>query len=74
MENKKEELLPCPFCGNKNIGISSNGGCYDFKVFCVCGANVGGSEWESEGGREIAIKKWNRRTESLHENLHIVNK
>ena len=33
-ENDMEELKSCPFCGG-NPQITSDGGCKEFKVFCV---------------------------------------
>lgn len=52
MQNK---LKPCPFCGNKDIGLlNSSSGC---SVICEhCGAQ---SEYMDE--IKLAIEAWNRR-------------
>ena len=67
------ELLPCPFCGNKNILSSGfkndDTGNVVYKVFCndtfACGAEVFtciGGEETTEKAREEVVNKWNRRT------------
>jgi len=61
----KDTLLPCPFCGNKNLGIAEtwNGNYHGKVVNCNyldggCGANSGSRTSEAE-----AIEAWNRRAE-----------
>ena len=62
---KADTLLPCPFCGNKNLEIAEtwNGNYHGKVVNCNyldggCGANSGSRETEAE-----AIEAWNRRAE-----------
>ena len=68
-----DELLPCPFCGNKHIlsgGFENeNTGNVVYKVFCndtfACGAEVFvclGKRETAEAARREVINKWNRRT------------
>jgi len=67
------ELLPCPFCGNKNIMSAGweneNTQNVVYKVFCndtfKCGAEVFtclGKIDTAEAARMEVIAKWNRRT------------
>lgn len=72
-QHGNSELLPCPFCGNKNISIVTDnveyslGMAYDeetnFKVICSitscgCGASSGWCDTKAK-----AITAWNTRTQ-----------
>lgn len=51
-------LLPCPFCGSKNIIIKDSENGVDEKVWCIgCQANIP----RFKGRREDLIEAWNRR-------------
>lgn len=63
-EGIEAELLPCPFCGNKNIRICSNG-IGDFYAICTgeddephCGASCSEINCETEAK---AVRRWNTR-------------
>lgn len=56
-----EELKPCPFCGSKRIGISSNG-----KVYVAVCTNCKAST-NLAARKEDAIYLWNKRAESTNE-------
>ena len=54
MKSKKEERLPCPFCGNKNIWIMGHCGWYTMQ--CECGL-----ESPSFSSEDDSFKYWNNR-------------
>lgn len=63
-EGIEAELLPCPFCGNKNIRVCSNG-IGDFYAICTgeddephCGASCSEINCETEAK---AVRRWNTR-------------
>ena len=65
MSEQQLELKPCPFCGNPDVRIQSNG-IGDFYVYCTsdydgemwCGASSGQQNCETEKG---AADRWNSR-------------
>lgn len=64
-EGIEAKLLPCPFCGNKNIRVCSNG-IGDFYAICTgeddephCGASCSEVNCETEAK---AVRRWNTRT------------
>ena len=67
-----DELLPCPFCGNKSPISAGNkneqSGNIVYKVFCTdhfgCGASIHNcfsGDTPIEEIRNDIVKKWNRR-------------
>jgi hypothetical protein len=79
-ENMEEkiELLPCPFCGNKNVRLTNeaevegievcddNYECATENYMVICGVSSCGCGATSGYAQEkgIAIKLWNRRTQN----------
>ena len=72
--NPDEKPMPCPFCGNSNPVVESNG-IGDYYVACVrydndedaffgCGARMSDIRCESQ---EHAIERWNTRAPSPRE-------
>lgn len=65
MTEETPKLLPCPFCGNRNVEIDNpkwnSGGCTDYEYFnaicIVCGAR----SYEYDSSEEEAAKSWNKR-------------
>ena len=56
-KNEVVELLPCPFCGNKETLCVREISKFNHDVWCVhCTCSV------NDNSRELAIKKWNTRT------------
>ncbi|MBX4189670.1 Lar family restriction alleviation protein [Candidatus Parcubacteria bacterium] len=50
-------LLPCPFCGNKNVSLIDRGHARPrWEIRCNCGGKNGGHETENQ-----AIESWNKR-------------
>lgn len=52
-----EKLLPCPFCGNKDIR-KNRIHYWDISIECDCGAKLQICE---EYGEEELIRRWNKR-------------
>jgi Lar family restriction alleviation protein len=61
-EKLKENVLPCPFCGNTDCVVDST--IYHHYVTCLKCRTHGPREWTIQGARDA----WNKRTEqpALH--------
>ena len=58
MEEKRYDLLPCPFCG----GVAAMGGCMSAFAYCTrCGAHSVSCYGAGDEGRQRAAIRWNRR-------------
>lgn len=56
------ELKPCPFCGSKNIELSSEE-YHDKDVFYIVSCNNCGAQIEGSGRNKEAAEAWNTRCE-----------
>lgn len=65
-ESKKQELLPCPFCGNKYVELDDSTEDRDeetlYSVVCDQCGSCGAQEYK----RRDAIERWNDRAENLN--------
>ena len=56
--NDDEKLLPCPFCGSKNVGIMPYESDTECEAYCRdCGCRTARGSWIG-----AVVKVWNRRT------------
>ena len=67
-DTKEFNLIPCPFCGEKEPCLVEREDRYsrtDWHVYCPdCGIETSGSTWADE-----AVKEWNTRTVCVDENF-----
>lgn len=62
------ELMPCPFCGNQEIGIEE----FTYLILARCQncRAAGGHVFDDEGdfSKETVLLRWNTRKEPVNEN------
>jgi len=56
-----EELLPCPFCGNKYVRLVGDP-ILNYFVICTIHSNGCGASASRKTTEQGAIKAWNRRS------------